>query len=139
MREEGVSLSILSLKADLGIGGEGGTLCLHNTRGLKLVGVVTFWPEEFLTQRRNGTEKTRIALRRCDAAGELLATHRRSHGSDDGVGDAAFEEFVQLSRGEVEVNWRVFDALDDRSFGEAGLDQFDHAFVCQRRSLLEFR
>ena len=100
---------------------------------------MTFWPEEFLTQRRNGAEKTRIPLRRCDAAGELLATHRRSHGSDDGIRNSSFEKLIELAGGEVEINWRVFDALDDRSFGEAGLDQFDHAFVCQRRSLLEFR
>src|SRR5262249_11401155 len=68
-----------------------------------------------------------------------LLAHRGSHRGDDGVRDSSFEELVELPGREIEIDWRVFNAFDDRAFRKSGIDHFDHAFVCQRRRLLKLR
>ena len=66
-------------------------LCREATRGLNSAGVVTFWPEHFM-QRRKESKGEFESL--CVF---LFGAHRRSHRGDDGVGDSAFEELVELS------------------------------------------
>lgn len=47
-----------------------------------------------------------------------IVTHRRCHRNDDRFRDAPPAKLFQFRIGKIEIRWRVFNSLDNRSFGE---------------------
>src|SRR5215213_1098712 len=95
---------------------------------LKISRVVTFWPNRILCAVAWLREKS-----------SLLVSHRGVHSGDDGLTDAALLQLHDLGGSEIEINRRLFDALDYSPFGKPGINETNHALVCERRCLLKLR
>ena len=78
--------------------------------------------EVFITQRRKDAKRNSFllcafaSLRLCVKNSWLFIAHGGVHGGNDGFGNSALLKFGDLRRGEIEVDWRLFDPFNDRSF-----------------------
>src|SRR5258707_3904916 len=60
-----------------------------------------------------------------------------THGIDDGIGDVALMEIVQLLCGEIKVNRRILNTANDGSFGKPSRYQVGDRIVGQCRRTLK--
>src|SRR2546423_1154347 len=117
-------------------------MCLRATSDLESALSVTFWPPALgRAKPQKSTRRTKPWLKSCASCAlySLLVADRGGHGGDDRVCHSAFVEFLDLGGREIEVNRRLFDAFDNRPFGEASFHQPDHTFIGQCRCFLQFR
>jgi hypothetical protein len=67
----------------------------------------------------------------------LVFAHCGLHRDDYFVADAALAQVIEFGRREIKLHRRLFDAADDRAFGETGFDEFDDRVVRQALGLFE--
>lgn len=93
-------------------------MCLYGLAEVSLV-IASIWRNQDV--QRRGREVCRCATGCPEKAFDVafwlaVFAHRRRHSGDDRIGDSLLVELVELTGREVEIDGRLFDALDNRTF-----------------------